>query len=256
MSTIFTDDFLIALSNWQKGWRENQDKRRVIADEVVLQCQNLPLKFKSVIEPCYRKRFINKGEVTPILTNQDGFFEGIASWSIDIDETKKFKGIHRPDTKFVMLFKHIPIPEEIVLNIMELWNDEEFVETAEKFKKENPDLAKPIFHFRDRQKEVILRSTLKANEIEDIVGASSSFEELCTIAEIPQENREELSKKFAKTGIPIEVSTFTGRNITKSSLLKTLEKFNDKLQSAESNRTLYDFSNASVPHKDDLKHKL
>ncbi|GAB3175533.1 hypothetical protein [Telluribacter humicola] len=70
---IFNNDFLVALSNWQRGWAEDQERRRLIADELVKHCENLPEKFKTVDGPCYRKRFILEGEVTPILIGNDFF---------------------------------------------------------------------------------------------------------------------------------------------------------------------------------------
>ena len=101
----FSREFLVALSNWQKGWKEDQASRRKIADDLVEHCEKIPDKFKRFEGSCYRKRFIRDGEIVPILLDDD-FFEGIASWTVNVDYAKKFKGIVRPDTKFVMLFEH------------------------------------------------------------------------------------------------------------------------------------------------------
>ena len=38
---IFTIDFFKALSNWQNGWSEKQEKRRLIADELLKQCEKM-----------------------------------------------------------------------------------------------------------------------------------------------------------------------------------------------------------------------
>jgi hypothetical protein len=216
----------------------------------------LPANFKTLDGSCYRKRFIREGEVVPILIDND-FFEGIASWTTKKDYAKKFKGIITPDTKFVMLFKHEPQPNEIVVNIISLWKDAEFKEAAEKFKKDNAEASEALFNFKDSQSEIILRSTLRGTEIEDLVSISSSFETLCDMAEIPEKEREKLSIKYAKdpNGILIEIPTFTGARPTKNAIADTLIKFRDLHISAERNNILIDWSNAVKPHEDDLKHK-
>lgn len=253
---IFSKDFLIALSNWQRGWAENQERRRQIADELVKQCENIPAKFKTVSHCCYRKRFILEGEIIPILIDND-FFEGIASWTKDKDYAKKFKGIIKPNTKFVMLFKHTPQPNEIVINIISLWEDEAFKKAVEEFKNEDYEAAKPLINFKDYQSEIILKSTLKGTEIEDIVGISSSFEDLCDMANIPEDKREELSIKYARNpdGLPIEIPTFAGTRPTKEAIINTLIKFKETLETAKTNNIFVDWSRAAKVHQDDLKHK-
>jgi hypothetical protein len=252
----FSNDFLIALSNWQRGWSENQERRRQIADELIKQCEDIPHKFKTVDGCCYRKRFIIEGEIIPILIDDD-FFEGIASWTKDKNCAKNFKGIIKPNTKFVTLFKHTPNPNEIVINIISLWEDEDFKKAAEELKNENFEAAKPLFNFRDYQSEIILKSTLKGSEIEDMVGISSSFEDLCNMANIPEEKREELSIKYAKdpNGLPIEIPTFAGTRPTKEAITKTLIKFKETLETAKTNNIFVDWSKVAEPHQDDLKHK-
>jgi hypothetical protein len=252
----FTDDFLKALSNWQRGWSEKQDQRRIIANELVKQCENLPQNFKTVESFCYRKRFINKGEIIPILIN-NGFFEGVASWTENSDYAKGFKEIYRPDAKFVMLFKHKPKPEEIVVNIVSLWKNNEFKQAVEKLKEKDEESVKALIHFKDSQSEVILRSTLIGTEIEDIVGISSSFDDLCDRANIPEEEREELLRKYSSDpeGIPIEIPTFAGSSQTKEAIRNTLAQFRESLRNAKKNNFSVDWSRAAKPHKDDLKHK-
>lgn len=253
----FTRELLLSLSNWQRGWRENQTRRREIADELVRNCANLPEKYRTVDSFCYRKRFINAGELIPIIIDND-FFEGIASWTNNLDYAKGFKGIVRMDSKFVMVFKHKPLPEEIVVNIVALWEDEDFIKAAEEFKDQEPKNAEALFHFKDEQSEIILRSTLVGSEIEDIVGVSSSFEDLCDMAEIPENQREKLSIKFARDpeGLPIEIPTFAGSRATAEAIRKTVIKFGELITTARDNSIPVDWSKVIKPHEDDLKHRI
>ena len=252
----FSRDFLVALSNWQRGWSENQVERRKIADNLVKQCEHIPDKYKKVDGTCFRKRFIRDGEMVPILLDND-FFEGIASWTADLDYAKYFKGLVKPDTKFVMVFEHQPKPEEVVINIIELWKDDNFKKAVSEFEKDNSEGAKALLYFKDYQSEIILRSTLKGNEIIDIVGVSSSFEELCDMAGIPEEKREKFSIQYARnpTGLPIEIPTFAGQKPTREAIKKTLVKIKETFETARQNNVLIDWSRVTKPHEDDLKNK-
>lgn len=255
---IFTDDLLKSISNWQNGWNENQERRREIANKLVIECEKLPAKFKTVDGFCYRKRFINEGEVVPIILDDD-FFEGISSWTEELDYAKGFKGIIKPSSKFVMLFKHKPLPEEIVVNIVSLWKDEQFKEAAENLKSRDETSVKALFHFhfKHNQFEIVLKSTLKGTEVEDVVGVSSSFDDICDMGNIPEEKRQQLSIQYARNldGIPIEVETFAGSKSTKEAIRKTLKKFKETLEIAKKNNVLFDWSKVAKPHEDDLKHR-
>ena len=140
----FSRELLLALSNWQNGWWENQDTRRIIADELVKECASLSLDYRTANVPCYRKRFIAFGELYPILM-ENGFFEGIASWTADDNLARSFKGIIRPDTSFVMVFEHYPKPEEVIVNISSLWENENFENSANQFKLDEPEKSKALF---------------------------------------------------------------------------------------------------------------
>ncbi|MFL5765764.1 MAG: hypothetical protein ACJ77K_17590 [Bacteroidia bacterium] len=256
MEEIFDDKFLSALSDWQRGWAEDQDRRRIIADELLKQCEKLPEKFKIFKKACYRKRFIIEGEAVPIILN-DNFYEGIASWTTNPDCAMQFKGIVKIGTTFTILFKHKPSKEEIVVNINLLWKNKNFRNAVSRFQKEKPEEAKPLLNFRDYQSEIILRSTLKATEIENIVGVSSSFEELCDMAEIPEKDREELSVKYAKNldGIPIGMPSFLGSNRTKKAVQKVISDAKKMISLAQENGVPINWSRVALPHGDDLKHK-
>jgi hypothetical protein len=256
MTYEFSREFLEALSRWQRGWAEDQVERRIIADNLVKQCEHIPEKYKRVDGTCFRKRFIRDGEIVPILFDND-FFEGIASWTADLNCAKNFKGIVRPDTKFVMVFEHLPKPEEVIINIIELWKDDNFKKAVSEYDKEDSDVAKALSNFKDYQSEIILRSTLKGNEIIDIVGVSSSFEELCDMAGIPEEKREQLSIQYARnrTGLPIEIPTFAGKRPTREAIYKTLIKIKETFETARQNNVPIDWSRVAKPHEDDLKHR-
>jgi hypothetical protein len=254
-SELFNEAFLTALSNWQNGWKENQIKRRELADKLVEACEFLPKEFKECNKACYRKRFIVGGEIVPIILD-DTFFEGIASWSFDIDFTKNFKGLVNPATKFAMIFKHIPHEGDVIVNICELWKNNQFKKSVKVLNDSNPEIAKPLLNFKDLQSEIILRSNLRGSDIQHIVSMSSSFEEIFDMANIPENKREEFSIKYARDtdGIPIELPIYASERATSDGVANTISKMKALISNAESNNMpIYNLIHN--PHKEDLKHK-
>ncbi len=146
----FSDEFFESLGNWQRGWRENQDKRELLAKEIIKHSESLPKKFKIVQQPCYRKRFLHKGELVDIVLN-DKKYEGIVSWTTDYAFAERFKDLVKPDAVSGAIFEHTPEENEVILNIAVLWESSEFVETVNKYKESNPSNAEPLFHFQGGQ---------------------------------------------------------------------------------------------------------
>jgi hypothetical protein len=253
---VFDRDFLSALSEWQRGWNEDQDRRREIADTLLVQCDRLPIKFKQVDTPCYRKRFIMAGEIVPIMLDDD-MFEGIASWTTNLNSAKGFKEILRQDSKFACVFKHTAKKEEVIINISSLWQDSEFVSEVHNFQEIDSEKARVLLNFRDKQSEVVLRSTLRGSELEHIVGISKSFDEICDMANIPEGEREELGKEYYKNpnGIPIQMPTFASSEATRAAVQKTINTMIDTIKKAKEEGKSLDFGSYYRMENKNLKHK-
>ncbi|WP_291401926.1 hypothetical protein [Daejeonella sp.] len=253
---LFNREFLTTLSDWQKGWGEDQNIRRQLADKLVGACENLPAEFKVCKQECFRKRFIVGGEIVPIIINDD-FFEGIASWTLNIDCAKTFKKLLKQNTKFAMIFKQRPKKGDVIVNICELWKNESFIKSVDELNKKDPQIAYPLLNFRDYQSEVILRTNLKGSEIEHIVGVSSSFDEICDMGNIPQEEREELSKRYAKdpNGIPISFPTYATSEGTKEAVKNTIKDIKNRIDHGRRDNIPI---NGLIfnPHPEDLKHRI
>ncbi|UIP95249.1 hypothetical protein [Acinetobacter johnsonii] len=226
----FSDELMIALANWQKGWEEKQEKRQVLASDLLNVVQNLDERFKRVSSPCYRKRFLHRGELEAIFL-KDNKDEGVVSWTIHQEFAERFKGLLKPDAVSGAIFEHTPSENEIVVNICELWKDADFIEAANNFKKKYPIEAQPLFHFKDTQGEVILMSPLKASEIIAFTGASSPFDDLCEQLSIPEGSRDELFKKLVQTGLYPGELKYTSKEgaqrVVENSIQKLYAKFQE-----------------------------
>lgn len=142
----FSEELMLAIANWQKGWREDQDAREQLSSELLNAVQHLDEKFKRVSSVCYRKRFLHNGELVDIVL-KDEKNEGVVSWTNNQEFAEIFKGLQKSDAVSGAIFEHIPSKNEVVLNICELWKDADFIEAANKFKEKYPNEAKPLFHF-------------------------------------------------------------------------------------------------------------
>lgn len=224
----FSDELMIALANWQKGWRENQEERERLSSELLNAVQNIDKKFKSVSNACYRKRFLHHGELVDIVL-KDEKNEGVVSWTIDQEFAERFKGLQKSDAVSGAIFEHTPNEDEVVVNICELWKDAEFIEDANKFKEKHPDDAKPLFHFKDTQGEVVLTSPLKASEIIALTGASSPFDDLCDQAGIPETQRDELFTKLVQSGQTPGELKYTSRESAQRIIDNTIRRIYEKV---------------------------
>lgn len=228
----FDDEFLKILCAWQKGWRENQDVRLKLAEQLKSSVKNLPDDFKRVSEPCYRKRFLHHGELFEIIM-VDKKDEGLTSWTIYQKYAENFKGLHKPDALSAAIFEHKPTEDEVVLNICSLWKSESFLSAAENYRNRNGENSDALFHFKASQGEVILSAPLRSSEIVALVGASSPFDELCDKAGIPEAERDEYFKKLIDLEQYPETLKYTSKEGTQRVIQNTIRLMKQKIDDAQ-----------------------
>ncbi|HEV8414150.1 MAG TPA: hypothetical protein VGQ49_11185 [Bryobacteraceae bacterium] len=224
---MFTHDMLRALSAWQNGWGEDQGRKATLATALQDHTANLETQFRIATVPCFRKRFIHQGELVDLLI-KDSLAEGMTSWTTDQRFAERFKGLARKGAVAAAVYSHTPSAEEVIINIGELWRTSEFTTAAEAFRERYADDAKALFHFRDRQSEVVLVTALKGSEIVALSGASSPFDELCDADGIPEENRDALYRKLVEAGVyPGELMyTYAAPDV----IARTILSFREKLE--------------------------
>lgn len=232
---MFSNDFLKILGAWQKGWKEDQAVRLQLADKLRDAASALPIKFKVVTQPCYRKRFLHNGELFEIIM-VDEKDEGLTSWTVCQKYAENFKGLQKPGAVSAAIFEHTPTASEVVLNICELWKSKSFIYAAEQYKKANGENADAIFHFRASQGEVILSAPLKGSEIIALTGASSPFDELCDQACIPDSERDEYFKMLIDREQYPETLKYTSKEGTQRIIQNTRSIMEQKIEEAKQSK--------------------
>lgn len=227
---IFREEFFIALNNWQNGWGENQETRFQLAISLKAECDILDKKYKIVNTNCYRKRFLHKGELVDIIYNnlKD---EGITSWTTDIRYAEFFKGKFRSSAVTAAIFEHYPNQNEVILNINELWQCNDFVSELEQYKAHSPENCNAIYHFKDIQGEVILEVPLRGSEICILSGISSPFDDICNSLNIPEDEKPKVFKQLIDKGAFIEEVTFIRDEAARNAITNTIIRFNELLLS-------------------------
>lgn len=225
---IFSDNFLKILGAWQNGWKEDQSLRLQLAVQLKEAVLDLPDRFKTVSQPCYRKRFLHHGELFEIIMI-DEKNEGLTSWTVHQKYAENFKGLQKAGAISAAIFEHTPTENEVILNICELWKSESFIKAAEKYKVANGENADAIFHFKASQGEVILNAPLKGGEIVALTGASSPFDELCDIALIPEPVRDEYFKKLIDSGQYPATLQYTSKEGTQRIIQNTIKLMEQKI---------------------------
>lgn len=224
----FSDDLLKSLNNWQNGWKEDQAIKDNLANDLLKQCKDLPSKYKTVNGPCFRKRFLHKGELIPIIM-ADYKDEGVVSWTTDERYAERFKGLLKEDAVTGAIFKINPEPEAVIVNIINLWADPSFVSAVEDYSKREPANTKALIHFKADQSEVVLKSCLRGSDIIALTGLASPFDILCDQAGIADEIRDDVYKKLIDQGEYVEEPRYTPPGVAQAALIRVIEKFNRRI---------------------------
>ncbi|WP_375209329.1 hypothetical protein [Hyphomonas jannaschiana] len=219
----FTDDLLRSVGCWQNGWKENQELRLEIGAELELHSSGLDDEFRTVNDTCYRKRFIHEGELIPFVIGD--LIEGPASWTLDPKFAEEFKGIERPDAHMGAIFARKPHPEEVIVNIDALWANADFRTAIETYAGKNGPYADALVNFGNKQREVVLQSSILPGDIFALSGRSDSFDVLCEQAGILDE-----SKKDAVWKALVDSGTFVGEPkwIDQAGALRVIGNVQDK----------------------------
>jgi hypothetical protein len=190
--TTYTDEFLGALGNWQRGWKEDRDERMALTESLrtaIAGLPALPPEAREAPAQCYRKRFLvpnnpqNGGDFWQFFWDGE-IAEGVSSWSTDYNYCKViFKPDPRPGTT-ACIFRRTPAIGEVILNIAGLWSRSDFSEAAESFIEKGGPAAKGLNHFRATQSEVILDAPLTMDDVFAFCGQIPSLEHLCKTAGI------------------------------------------------------------------------
>jgi len=192
----------------------------------------LPIEFKQISQPCYRKRFLHQGELFEIIM-VDKKDDGLTSWTIYPKYAENFKGLQKGDAVSAAIFEHTPEKNEVVLNICALWGSELFKRTAEEYKDTNGENSDAIFHFKASQGEVILRTPLKGSEIIALTGASSPFDELCDRLGIPDIKRDEYFQALIDLKQYPEILKYTSKEGTQRVIQNTISLMEEKIEKAK-----------------------
>jgi hypothetical protein len=248
---IFSDEFLDALGAWQRGWREDMDLKKPIEEKLIIEAAKLPDRFRAAPDACYRKRFLYKGAMEPLMMF-GGLDDGVASWTTDRAFAKDFKGIVRPDAVTASYFEHKPLPDEVIVNIATLWADEGFVRAAEDYRERDGKEAKALFNFADKQGEIVLHARLHDDEIKGMVGDATDFDAACDQAGIAEEARDAIFKKLTETGVhfggPIWSSEVGAPRVVENARRKFLERNERRIELAAALRRMRPEWLRSVSH--------
>ncbi|GJI93644.1 hypothetical protein RugamoR57_03620 [Duganella caerulea] len=188
----FTSSFLDVLGRWMRGWKEDQALRLTFVTQLEEEAAKLPSCFRTVNVDCYRKRYLTRGDISPLIRGD--LDDGVTSWTTDQGFAEFFKGLERTGTITATIFKHRPEPSEVVLSIAALWENSEFQKAVQRYIDNNGIHAEAFQRIGSSQSEIVLRARLRYDEIIAFTGRSSPFDELCDAAGITLNNQDEAWK--------------------------------------------------------------
>lgn len=154
----FTLQFIQAVSDWQKGGDATKKGARIKQS-----MPPLPEKYRSCDSMCYRQEAHEKDRVWQLIADNH-LPERIAGWTIDPNGAKELKGAVPPTGLQGVIFKIVPPPESVELNLFELYRDEDFLAAVERFKQDIVNWHEGGGRYIGTQAEVIL-------ELDSLAGA-------------------------------------------------------------------------------------
>lgn len=221
--TIFSDDLLQSLGAWQNGWGDAQGRRELLAADLLQHTAQLPDEFRRVVGPCYRKRFIHKGEMVALFL-EDWRDEGIASWTLDLKFAENMKGLVRQNAVSGAIFEHFPTDSEVVVSFPELWASEEFRNAVDGYSGRGGAHSRALLNFGNSQQEVVLRAPLRSSEMIALTGASSPFDDLCDMINLPEDQRSSVFQSLIASGkYPGEVQ-YIDREATQRVVTRSIQR--------------------------------
>lgn len=133
------------------------------------------------------------GDFLPLFINGENA-EGVASWTTDLDFAKMFRtkdGQLRVGN-IAIIFGRAPTRDEIVLNIVELWNASGFEEAVKDYTDRGCAFASALNYYRyeENQSEVVLDAPIKLSETFSFCERVPAYNELIKAAGITTEAEE------------------------------------------------------------------
>lgn len=182
MSAGFDLRFLQAVSDWQRGGDERQNRRR--GEKLKEVCANLPKKYRACALCCFRQVALPKGGVWDLI-GENSLPEKISSWTVDVEVAKRFKNGVPPEGQGhqgVILCIYPP-PDSIIVNLRELYNEPAFITALEQGKDAITGYHDGAGRYGNNQSEVVLEITaITQKDIYSMGGYSSPFEQLLDVA--------------------------------------------------------------------------
>lgn len=233
---VYPDRFLDALGAWQRGWREDQDRRLIVTRELRAAIEALPhpLPISAPLPGCYRKRFLvpnnpqNGGDFLKLILAGE-IVEGPASWTTDPTFHLEFKRNPRVG-QLTALFHHLPRADEVLVDIVALWRDPIFVTAVEDYIGRGGEEAESYKSIAAGQKEMVLTAPLLIDEFVDAVGdiGDENFFHAALGASTDSE-REAVSDALMAAKIALGAKKWAGGDAVRRAVQRTRLLFTAKL---------------------------
>lgn len=145
--------FLQAVNDWQRGGSHKQKERRGAA--LKERALVIDERFRTCEATCFRQEAHEKDRLWKLLAD-DKLEETIAAWTLDLQLAMDFKGGVPPPGLQGVIFEIIPPAGSVVLNLVELYGDADFLDAVERYKLEIVGFGDGIGKYGGSQQEVVL----------------------------------------------------------------------------------------------------
>ena len=168
-SNPFTLDLLQAINDWQINSTSKRGKK------LEKLSSNLPVRFKMLTSPCYRKINLEKGGVFSLL-GRTRLDEKISSWSTSVSVAQNFRGgvSRRHLIEQSIILEYSPDSSEIIINLNEVYKSNEFQNAINIYSGQINNISEGINKYGEHQHEVVLKVEYVTHKNVYMIGGRSS----------------------------------------------------------------------------------
>lgn len=170
---LFPDELIAAIDNWQSGSEGKAQK----AQRLRALTRHLPATYRAAPQTVFRQIRINAQLSVGIAL--DAIPETVSSWTLSLEVAQRFRENHLDATKVMVIFARRPAPDDVILNLDAVYEDGDFIDTANAAAFRLGREFRGIARWKGTQKEVVLDETVIGN---DEIVSLGAFRKLSDIA--------------------------------------------------------------------------
>lgn len=162
---LFPEGLIRAIDRWQAGSKDKTRKALRLRE----QSRHLPDTYRTTPARVFRQ--VRTNALLALGIGMGAIPEEVSSWTTSLEVAKQFGEQDRDPKKVLLIFSRRPNPEDVILNLSDVYADEDFLNTVHDTEKRLGRVFPGIQRWAGSQHEVVLNETTVVNDEIVLTGA-------------------------------------------------------------------------------------